>query len=149
MTRLSGKMQKLSYANKDEYPEVTKDIHANSLPEGWREITSEEFSQSVFFTHLPEFVEYRQMYAADDSGKAFVGSMIEARLFHFWDGTGVAMRADYWKKEIHYYKFGCEHKYNELDKDESEKRGYSHYGMCWHVYECATCGHTMSQDSSD
>ena len=145
-------MMKLTYANKEEYPEITGEIHPNDFPKEWREISSEEFSKSIFFTYTPSFIEYRQMY---DSTQPQV-PMLSARLFHFHDGTGVAISADYchpstrhWEEKIHYYKFGCDHKYKELSKSESQGRDIPHYGMCWHVYECSTCGNLMSTDSSD
>jgi hypothetical protein len=138
-------MMKLVYADKDDCPEITGSIHPNDLPVGWRKVSAEEFSRSVFFTYSPTHVEYRQMY---DKAQANT-PMLSAKLFHFWDGTGIAMSSDYWAKEVHYYKFGCDHKYNELSRKESERRGIGHHGMCWHVYECSKCQHIMSTDSSD
>lgn len=43
----------------------------------------------------------------------------------------------------------CIHEYKELSVEQSQQKGIKHWGMCWHVYECSKCGHTMSQDSSD
>jgi hypothetical protein len=139
-------MLKLVYADREDagYPAITGDIHGNAFPEGWEEITQEEFSRSIFFTYTPAFMEYRQMHSSDNSVP-----MLAARLFHFYDGTGVAVSSDCWAEEITYYKFGCTHKYNELSQKTSRERGIGHHGMCWHVYECSECGHIMSTDSSD
>jgi len=43
----------------------------------------------------------------------------------------------------------CMHEWKEISHAECKERGISHYGMCWHVYECESCGSTMAQDSSD
>ena len=131
-------MMKLVYADKDDCPKITGSIHPNDFPAGWRKVTAEEFSRSTFFTYSPTHTEYRQMQNDDHAPS------VHARLFHFSDGTGVAMSSDFWAKEVHYYKFGCDHKYDELSREESERRGIRHHGMCWHVYECSECQHIMS-----
>jgi len=138
-------MMKIVYADKDDCPEITGSIHPNDFPDGWREIDVGEFAQSKFFTYSPTHVEYRQMH--DSKVPSF--SMVAARLFHFHDGTGIAMSNEWWDKKVRYFKFGCNHKYNELSRKESERRGIGHHGMCWHVYECSKCQHIMSTDSSD
>jgi hypothetical protein len=143
-------MHKLIYADKDEGPSATSELHSNAFPEGWREIPVGEFARSNFFTYSSTFIEYRQMYGKLPNGTICHNSgMTAAKLFHYNDGTGIAMSNDFWGEEIHYYKFGCDHKYNELGMNEAKERGFQHHGMCWHVYECATCGHVMSTDSSD
>jgi hypothetical protein len=143
-------MHKLIYANKDEGPPATSELHSNAFPEGWREIPVGEFARSNFFTYSPTFVEYRQMYPTDDDGIIqHQTKMTAAKLFHYNDGTGIAMSSDFWGKKIYYYKFGCDHKYKEMGMNEAKERGFQHHGMCWHVYECVTCGDVMSTDSSD
>jgi len=136
-------MMKLVYADKKDFPEITGSIHPNDFPEGWREISSEEFARCQFFTYSPTHIEYRQMQ--DDDHR----TSTSAKLFHFADGTGVAMSSDFWGKKVIYYKFGCDHKYVELSRSESESSGIQHRGMCWHVYRCAKCENIMSTDSSD
>jgi hypothetical protein len=135
-------MMKLIYADKEGRPEITGSIHPNDFPEGWREVDSGEFARSDFFTYNPTHIEYRQMHDSHLSS-------VHAKLFHFHDGTGVAMSSDFWEKKVRYYKFGCDHAYTELSKADSEVRGIQHHGMCWHVYECAKCNNIMSTDSSD
>lgn len=138
-------MQKLIYASKEECPDITRDIHPNDFPVGWREITVGEFARSDFFTYSPIYMEYRQMHSKDRP----TFKMTAAKLFHFSDGTGIAMEQDYWGEDVIYYKFGCDHSYDELSSKESHNRGIKHFGMCFHVYECSKCSHVMSQDSSD
>lgn len=43
----------------------------------------------------------------------------------------------------------CEHDMREVGSAECKKRGIEHWGMCWHVYECKTCGNIKAYDSSD
>ncbi|MCI0461143.1 MAG: hypothetical protein L0Z62_29705 [Gemmataceae bacterium] len=43
----------------------------------------------------------------------------------------------------------CVHDYRELTPAECGTRGIPHYGMCWHVLECVTCGRCLSYDSGD
>ena len=136
-------MRKLVYAEKDEYPDITSSIHGNDFPSGWSKIPADEFVKSSFFHYYPSLVEYRQMI--DRS----LNKTVIARLFHFNDGTGVAMEGDHQGGEVHYYKFGCCHNYIELPHSEAKKRGYQHWGGCWHIYECNLCNHIMSTDSSD
>tara|TARA_Y100000034_G_scaffold117909_1_gene157935 strand:+ start:3578 stop:4012 length:435 start_codon:yes stop_codon:yes gene_type:complete len=143
-------MQKIIYTDKIPDNCATKGLHPNLFPDGWREIDVEEFAQSEFFTYSPTHVEYRQMYDSNTDGvPSFRSSpMVAARLFHFHDGTGIAMSNEWWDKKVRYFKFGCDHKYNELSQKESRDRSISHFGMCYHVYECEKCNYIMSQDSS-
>jgi len=138
-------MQRLVHEDKRPDNCATRGLHPNLLPNGWREVSHEEFSQSAFFTYSPTHIEYRQMYNDD----TFSSKMISARLFHFSDGTGFAMSNDYWDKKVSYFRFGCEHNYRELSPEQSGERGVKHFGSCFHVYECNECNHIMSQDSSD
>jgi hypothetical protein len=43
----------------------------------------------------------------------------------------------------------CVHEYKELSQETARAKGVEHFGMCWHVYECAKCGHHKSTDSND
>ena len=137
-------MQKIIHTDKVPDNCATKGLHPNLFPDGWREIEVEEFAQSDFFAYSPTHVEYRQMYDAHP----FTSPMVAAKLFHFPDGTGIAMSNEWWDKKVRYFKFGCDHSYAELMPSQCNSRSIPHHGMCWHVYECATCGHVMSQDSS-
>jgi len=43
----------------------------------------------------------------------------------------------------------CLHETKELTYSQCKERGITHFGMCWHVYECIHCGKIFSYDSSD
>jgi hypothetical protein len=113
----------------------------NSLPPNWAEITEKEFSQSNFFSYTPEFVEFRQA--------PLDGTFTGIHLFHFFDGTGVALTRDYWKGTVRYFKFAaCEHSLVELSGEDCRAAGIHHAGNCYHVYRCTKCGFVQSMDSS-
>ncbi len=126
---------------------------SNAVPDQLRTITEKEFAQSNFFTYSPDKVEYRQVHGCSDEITKQLGydrqQMIELRLYYMTDGGGFALHNNYWKGTIHFLKFGCEHNYRELSQLEAVENNVSHYGMCYHVYKCQTCGHIMAQDSSD
>lgn len=43
----------------------------------------------------------------------------------------------------------CIHSYKELTAKECSEIGISHYGNCYHVNKCVTCGDIRAVDSSD
>lgn len=43
----------------------------------------------------------------------------------------------------------CIHEYRELTQQESRDKGITHFGRCYHVYECKKCGNYTATDSSD
>ncbi len=43
----------------------------------------------------------------------------------------------------------CIHDWHELSMSESRAKGYTHFGMCYHVYQCTKCHKMTAQDSSD
>lgn len=77
-----------------------------------------------------------------------------ARLFTYFDGTGVGIEVDYWGEgyydrnsphyklggsHVRYYSFAkCEHEYEERSK-----------GNCLHQLTCNKCGFSYEVDSSD
>lgn len=120
----------------------------NDFPKGWRAISQKDFVQGPFFHYNPSLIESRQMY--DKSQKDWnTKPMLSATLYWFHDGTGVAMANDYWKGEINYYAFGCQHDYKSLSQEECHQRKIYHGGRCYHVSECSKCGYINSYDSSD
>ena len=143
-------LRKIVYSNEGSEVCATSGIHPNAFPHGWKEISVQEFSRSPFFTYSPAFMEYRQMHDTLSDGTIRHGSgMTAAKLFHFSDGTGIAMSNTYWDEKVRYFKFGCDHKYIELMPSQCREEGVAHFGMCYHVYKCSECNHVMSQDSSD
>jgi hypothetical protein len=120
----------------------------NVAPEGWREISVEEFARSHFFIYSFDKYEYRQIRRLAD-GSEIEGPMLAVGLFHMHDNTGYGIRNDWWEEKVFYYKFGCEHEYKGLSQEECRKRGIAHFGRCYHVSECGVCGYVLSVDSSD
>lgn len=119
----------------------------NEAPPGWREIKEQEFVQGHFFTYNWERSEYRQIHRLLEGGE--LARMVVAKLFFYWDGTGVAMEGNHRDGKVRFYAFGCAHSYIELGQKECRKRGIQHMGRCWHVNECKKCGNIWSFDSSD
>lgn len=129
----------------------------NVAPEGWREVTEAEFGRTRFFDYEPICREHRQLLRDQDGEpldyrdlpNARVPRMIDAPLFWFSDETGVAIWFDSAAQRVRYFAFGCRHDFVELGGKECWQRGVSHFGMCYHVYECSKCGHIEAHDSSD
>lgn len=42
----------------------------------------------------------------------------------------------------------CVHTYKELSVEQAREKKQTHFGKCWHVYECTQCGNFKSVDSS-
>lgn len=111
----------------------------NDFPPGWKEVSQAEACKTKFFQCNPTLIEYRQMFTRDAEGIPR-GQSIHATLYHFGDGTGVALAGDYWKGKVSWFTFAaCAHEYVEQDTS----RG------CLHDYRCEKCGHTYTTDSSD
>lgn len=85
----------------------------NDAPKGWRQITEAEFARSIFFSHDPQKTETRQILRVE--GKQ-ASAMIPARLYWFWDKTGIAIVNDFWKRSVTYYAFGCDHELVRAEK---------------------------------
>lgn len=124
----------------------------NDFPPGWRPCTPDRF-WGRFMTYNADLTEHRQMmnprahidaYPPNHYGGRTVRS---ARLFFYWDDTGLAMVDDYDHGKMEHrapllYEFGpCMH---ERREDVPEK---SH--MCYHVSRCVDCGREFAVDSSD
>jgi hypothetical protein len=118
----------------------------NDAPPNFKEITEEEFAQSMFFTYSPEYTEYRQILLDPDSKRK---EALSVKLYFFFDGNGFGMANDYWAKKVRYFRFKkCDHKAVELSPVEARKKGIVHHGNCYHVLECSKCGYIHSYDSS-
>lgn len=133
---------------------LPKEIHYlairknNYLPEGWREITEKEFSCSSFFYYSPLYIEAGNTFCYSPNGTPLSQSF-SATLFYLPNKTGVAIQTEYWKQKVRYYKFGCAHQYKELSSQECKNKNISHFGNCYHVYQCQICGDIKVEDSSD
>lgn len=121
---------------------------ANDPPFNFKEITEEEFAKSHFFVYTPIATGYSQVYL--DRANGFSSENFRAmRFFFMHDNRGYAMSSDYWEGGIHYYSFGCSHDYRQLSMQECRARNITHFGRCYHVYECNICHYIDAVDSSD
>jgi len=145
-------MQKLVGLNGSDALKVKLEkLHGgyNDFPPGWVEIGEKDvLNERTFFLYSPEVIEHRQMFAKDERGIGR-GACLTARLYHFHDGTGIAMSEDYDKNVIRWFRFGCVHEWRSVTPQECSKRGIYHAPRCYSVSECKKCGHIKSIDSSD
>ena len=109
----------------------------NDFPQNMNEISIAEFGRRL--THYNfDHSEYRQMRDEDDPTNA---SAISAKLFFFWDDTGVIITS-----EGKIYSFGCNHIMENTPWDR-ETMGPQY--NCTNAYKCSTCGFVQVLDSSD
>jgi len=123
----------------------------NRLPQPWREIDVNEYIHKSFIW----CVNYRDFRQPLDEKGGFTGNLY----IYWYHNFGIGVRPPnkwtlkdnkiVYTEPFRYFYFGCEHKNIELSQAECRKRGISHHGMCYHVYECSQCGYIESQDSSD
>lgn len=122
----------------------------NDFPPGWAEISMKELVQATpFSTYQPVYIEHRQMIRNKDESPLNINKMVEASLYFYHDGTGIGIVCDYWGEKVTYYRFGCQHTYQEISTEECRKRGIYHGGRCYHVSVCTKCGQINAVDSSD
>jgi hypothetical protein len=141
-------------ANEDEndnieVPDFIKAMHTNGSndpPIGIRQIHEGEFAQSHFFIYSPIAQGFAQVFITESDRAA--RKLTSLKLFYMHDGTGYAMSSSYWNEKVYYYKFGCQHKFTELNVEECRRRGITHFGNCYHVTECSICGYIDECDSS-
>ena len=92
----------------------------NAAPMHWREITAEQYADSMGFTYEPSMVEHRQMIIPGERW------MLEGTLNWFHDGTGTCIIRDQINKTegygytsiLRYFAFGCDHGYRALTGEE-------------------------------
>ena len=134
----------------------------NDFPDNFREITEKEMaSRTPMGTYTPEHIEYRQM-CRKGTGE-FENGRVHAHLYHFHDGTGVAMEVDCWGvgyypakdrqenykgQHIRWYAFGCKHKMRGMTRKELDDRKVSLW-PCMHASICEKCDYHQVVDSSD
>lgn len=125
----------------------------NTMPEPWKEIPESQFWHHVS-SYTPMNIEHRQAYITIDGKKHMIPLTI------YWYGAqGYAFSVDRWSCKhdgeypltyyMKFYLFGCEHKWREMGVKECAEKNITHFGMCWHVYECEKCGMRETTDSSD
>ncbi|WP_175878854.1 hypothetical protein [Burkholderia sp. BCC0097] len=96
------------------------------LPNGWAEITREEFAKSRFFSYTPVATGWLRTTIGD------------ARMFFMHDQISYALIGDYWGGTVKVFRFGCNH--------AMERKNV---GNCMNRYTCTKCGFSETVDSSD
>lgn len=122
-----------------------KDV-GNDVPAGLTEIKEAELVKATHFSgQIPTLIEHRSFPLVGNDGKTYHTSAV---LYHYYDGTGVAMVTDYWTApHVRWFRFGCKHEYVD-GTEEARKRGVTMY-RCDHASLCTKCGHFQVVDSSD
>lgn len=123
----------------------------NTMPQPYKEITEDEYIHKTM-SYSPKYSEYRQV-------RGLLPDRMMSCHIHWYSGFGIAIVHPnrwgmkdgkiHWEERTLYYLIGCDHKMVELSQKQCRERGITHFGMCWHVYECAHCGYTKAEDSSD
>ena len=128
----------------------------NDLPPNFKKITPAEFAASEFFSFVPEKVEYRMAVYAHRRGARPVYTTFV--LYHFHDGTGIAVARVYEESKAN--------KYDKSGKRKPHPHGYgarffrfalcehrwersANVGNCLNEYTCQACGMKKQVDSSD
>jgi len=99
-----------------------------------RELSEKDFAQSQFFTYCHGEPEYRQFPFKHSDGKTYTAT---ARGYMV-NGEGFCVIREYWQGRVRWFKYGCEHNYEEKN-----------VGRCLHKYTCTKCKHSYTTDSSD
>jgi hypothetical protein len=118
----------------------------NDPPPNFREVTEKEIAKSDFFVYSPKFSFFRQI--DPDRLSWDEKYFLSVHFYGMSDGTGYGIATDNSSK-VRWFRYGCSHKYVEKGSKWCSERGITHWGMCYHVYECSECGHVLAQDSSD
>jgi hypothetical protein len=106
----------------------------NDLPPHFKKISEKAFAQSSFFTYSPIKTEFRQV-----KGIGVGEGITSIWLYWFHGGDGIAIRSNYWKGKVYYYKFYiCDHEYENIESR-----------MCYSKSKCKKCGYVLEVDSSD
>ncbi|MBY8604187.1 hypothetical protein K7N18_05015 [Burkholderia arboris] len=96
------------------------------LPNGWAEITCEEFAKSRFFSYTPVATGWLRTTIGD------------ARMFLMHDQISFALIGDSRGGTVRVFRFGCKH---VMDR--------KNVGNCVNQYTCTKCGFSETVDSSD
>lgn len=107
-------------------PHPVRHYGCDVLPNGWTEISWDEFAKSSFFRYSP---------IATGWSRTVVG---DARMFFMHDQISYALISDYWGGTVSVFRFGCKH---VMDR--------KNVGNCMNQYTCTKCGFSETIDSSD
>lgn len=100
-------------------------LEHNQLPSNFKEITSEQFGNSMFFVYSSTREDWQRIDG------------ITYKIFWFYDGRCFAISEErgklrFWEGCL------CEHEYK-----------ITNLGRCWNRYDCQKCGFSKEVDSSD
>lgn len=167
-------MQKLTYASNEEKEKVLSSIGCegyNHAPSNIRIATAGNIMSSRFTGFSPKYIFHNQVlphnlpqdlldaryekvmaegqkkYLRKKRSYMETCAMIQFMVYH--DNTGIGIEHFFWEEVLIWYTFGCDHKYRELSQDECRKLKISHFGRCYHVQKCETCGHVQANSSDD
>lgn len=74
--------------------------------------------------------------------------MLSATIF-VYDDFSYVVEHNHWEKSQKFWKVAkCHHDYKEIGIERARKLGITHFGNCFHVYECSKCHHAYGVDSS-
>lgn len=130
----------------------------NYGPEGIvKEITANEF-WNHFSNYSPDNLDHCQIIGErlkDYTGreiskytKKVKTCMLAANCFVYGDFTFV-VEHNHWEKSQRFWKVtSCHHEYKEIGSQRARELGITHFGGCFHVFECLKCHHAYGQDSS-
>jgi len=133
-------------------------IDWNYGPEGIvKEITAQEFWNKVS-TYSFKRVDHCQImgdrlkdYSNREIDK-YTGKektyCLDGVCFVYGDFTFV-VENNYWENSQRFWKVAeCHHEYKEIGSQRAKELGITHFGNCYHVYECTKCHKAYGVDSS-
>ncbi len=66
-----------------------------------------------------------------------------------FDDFSFIVENNQWEKSQRFWKVAvCHHDYKEVGLKRARELGVTHFGNCYHVYECKLCHKAYGQDSS-
>lgn len=72
-----------------------------------------------------------------------------AAIVFVYDDFCFVVEHNYWENTQTFWKVAkCHHHYVEVGSKRASELGITHFGNCYHVYECTKCHHAYGQDSS-
>lgn len=133
-------------------------MHYNYGPKGIvKQITANEF-WNHFSSYHPKKVDSCQILGErlkDYKGREiskYTGKekthMLGAIVFIYHDFCFV-VEHNHWEESQRFWKVAeCHHKFKEVGVQRAKELGITHWGMCYHVYECTECHFAYGVDSS-
>jgi len=131
----------LTEVGKMEKPEWIDDLGTyNTFPQPCVLSTERDF-QARFSCYSPEYIEFRQVYIAEEG-------YCDDHIFWFHN-TGFMMVHPTSKFPTRYFRIGCQHVWKGLTEKQMRDLNIGPLGRCEHVQICNKCGTVYRTDSSD